>query len=289
MTKIALITDSNACITPEEAKTLGVHILPMPFSVNNETYFQDINLTHDQFYKFLEEGADVVTSQPSPGKTTELYDELLKSYDEIVHIPMSSGLSGSCQTAMMLSNDYNGKVHVVDSLHVSITLKNDILDALALIKEGKTASQVKEAIEENRMNASMYLTVTTLEYLLKGGRITPAVAVLGGMLKIKPILQIQGEKLDTYSKTRTISKAHKIMIEAIEESATQRFNTTMADETIGISIAYSKDLEQAEEFKKLLEAAYPTKTIEITPLSLSVSCHTGPGALGVGVFKELRK
>lgn len=226
MTKIALITDSNACITQEEANALGIHVLPMPFSVNNETYFEDINLTQDQFYKFLNDGADVVTSQPSPGSTTDLYEELLKTHDEILHIPMSSGLSGTCQTAMMLAQDYDGKVHVVDSLHVSITLKNDVLDAIDMIKQGKNAKEIKETIEDNRLNSSIYLTVTTLDFLLKGGRITPAVAVLGGMLKIKPILQIQGEKLDTYSKTRTLSKAHKIMINAIEESTTQRFNTT---------------------------------------------------------------
>lgn len=289
MTKIALITDSNACITQEEANALGIHVLPMPFSVNNETYFEDINLTQDQFYKFLNDGADVVTSQPSPGSTTDLYEELLKTHDEILHIPMSSGLSGTCQTAMMLAQDYDGKVHVVDSLHVSITLKNDVLDAIDMIKQGKNAKEIKETIEDNRLNSSIYLTVTTLDFLLKGGRITPAVAVLGGMLKIKPILQIQGEKLDTYSKTRTLSKAHKIMINAIEESTTQRFNTTVSDATIGIEIAYSKDIEQAEEFKILLQEAFPNKVISISPLSLSVSCHTGPGAIGVGVFKKLRK
>lgn len=289
MTKVAVVTDSNAGFTQAMAKELGVHVIPMPFSVNNETYFEDINLTQDEFYTFLENDADVVTSQPFPGDTTKLYDELLKEYDEIVHIPMSSGLSGTYQTAHMLAQDYENKIQVVDSLHVSITLRNDILDAINFVKEGKNAKEIKQLLEDNRSNASIYLTVTTLENLKKGGRITPAVALLGGMLKIKPILQIQGEKLDTYSKTRTLSKAHKIMIDAVEESVVDRFNTTMADDSIGIAIAYSKDLDQANEFKTLLEETYPTKTIHISPLSLSVACHTGPSALGVGVYKKLTK
>lgn len=289
MTKVAVVTDSNAGIEPTIAKEMGIHVIPMPFSINGETYFEDVNLSQEDFYKFLEQDADVVTSQPFPGDTTKMYEELLKEYDEIIHIPMSSGLSGTYQTAHMLAQDYNGKVHVADTLHVSITLRNDIYDAIQFAKEGKTATEIKTLLEDNRANASIYLTVTTLENLKKGGRITPAVALLGGMLKIKPILQIQGEKLDTFNKTRTLSKAHKIMLEAIQQSSTERFNTPIEDQSVAIAIAYTKDIDQANEFKALLQEALPNKTIDIVPLSLSVACHTGPGALGVGVYKKITK
>ena len=199
MNKVAIITDSNSGITQAEGTKLGINVLPMPFTIDGQTFYEDINLSQDEFYKKLMTDAEVFTSQPVVGDVSKLWDEVLKEYDEIVHIPMSSGLSGSCQTALMLAGEYDGRVQVVDSQRVSVTQKWDVLDALELSKAGKSAKEIKEILEANKLNASIYITVNTLDYLRKGGRITPAVAILGGMMKIKPILQIQGEKLDTFS------------------------------------------------------------------------------------------
>ena len=196
MSKVAIVTDSNSGIRQEEGKKLGIYVLPMPFTIDGETFYEDINLTHSEFFDKLMSGAEVFTSQPLVGDVSKLWDDVLKEYDEIVYIPMSSGLSGSCQTAIMLANEYDGKVQVVDSQRISVTQKWDVLDAIELSKQGKSAKEIKEILEANKLNASIYITVNTLEYLRKGGRITPAVAILGGMMKIKPILQIQGEKLD---------------------------------------------------------------------------------------------
>lgn len=287
MNKVAVITDSNSGIRQSEGDVLGIKILPMPFTINKETYYEDINLTQDEFFDKLMQGAEVFTSQPAAGDVCALWDEVLKEYDEIVHIPMSSGLSGSCQTAIMLANEYNGRVQVVDSQRVSVTQKWDVYDAIALIKEGKSAKEIKDILEANKLNASIYITVNTLEYLRKGGRVTPAVAVLGGMLKIKPILQIQGEKLDTFSKTRTMSKATKIMIDAIADDLKTRISPETGDKGAHICIAYSYDKEAALELKKELALIYPDNEIICDPLSLSVACHIGPHALAIAVCKKI--
>ena len=251
MKKVAIVTDSNSGITQAEGKQLGVFVLPMPFTIDGETYYEDINLTQEQFYDKLMNNAEVFTSQPVVGDVSKLWNKILKDYDEIVHIPMSSGLSGSCQTALMLASEYDGKVEVVNSQRISVTQKYDVLDAKRLADEGKSAKEIKTILENNKLQASIYITVNTLEYLKKGGRITPAAALLGGMLKIKPVLQIQGEKLDAFSKTRTMIKGKKIMSDAIDKDIKERFGDDYHH--VHICVAYTYDREAALEFKEELQ------------------------------------
>lgn len=285
MTKTAIVTDSNAGIHQDEAKKLGIFILPMPFTIDGKTYFEDINLTQDEFYEKLMSGAEVFTSQPVVGDISKLWDDILKEYDELVHIPMSSGLSGSCQTAMMLAQEYDGKVVVVDSQRISVTQKRDVLDAKKLADEGKSAKEIEEILMKNKLNSSIYITVNTLEYLKKGGRITPAAALLGSMLKIKPILTIQGEKLDAFTKTRTMSKGKQIMKDAIAKDIKERFGDDYHN--VYIDVAYTYDKDAALEFKEELLQLYPDAQIFCDPLSLSVSCHIGPHSLAIAATKKL--
>lgn len=287
MNKVAIITDSNSGIRQKEGDVLGIRVLPMPFTINGETFYEDVNLSQTEFYDKLMSGAEVFTSQPVVGDVNKLWNEVLQDYDEIVHIPMSSGLSGSCQTAIMLAEEYNGKVEVVDSQRISVTQKWDVLTAIELAKQGKSAKEIKSILEENRLEASIYITVNTLEYLRKGGRITPAAAMLGNMLKIKPILQIQGEKLDSFSKTRTMSKAIKIMTESIVKDVEEKIDPETKGDNAYISVAYTYDGELALEVKKQLEELYPQHEIFCDPLSLSVSCHIGPHALAIAVCKKI--
>ena len=284
MSKVAIMTDSNSGITQKEAKKLGVHVLPMPFLMGDETYYEDINLTQKGFYEKLEGGCSISTSQPSPEAVLNLFKELLKEYDEVVHLPMSSGLSGSCQTAHMLSLDFDGKVQVIDNQRISVTLKQSILEAKALAEAGKSASEIKEILENDKFNSSIYIMVDTLEYLKKGGRITPAVAALGTILRIKPILTIQGEKLDSFAKARTASQGKNIMLNAIKNDIDTRFG---GDKNVRIMIAYTKDEEAALQWKEEVQKAFPSHEIEMAPLSLSVACHIGPGALAVACTKIL--
>lgn len=288
--KVAIMTDSNSGITQSEAKELGIFVLPMPFTIDGQEYKEDINLTQDEFYDKLMNGAEVFTSQPATGEVTAFFDCILKDYDQIVHIPMSSGLSGSCQTAMMLADDeaYKGKVFVVDSQRISVTQKWDVFDAMTLAKQSKSAQEIYDILMENKLNASIYITVNTLEYLKKGGRITPAAATLGGLLKIKPILTIQGEKLDSFQKTRTMQKAAKIMIEALRHDIQERIDPTHEDMSDArIMIAYTYDRDQALEFKKEVEEAFPNHDIICDPLSLSVACHIGPHSLAIAACKKI--
>lgn len=288
--KVAIMTDSNSGITQSEAKELGIFVLPMPFTIDGQEYKEDIDLTQDEFYDKLMNGAEVFTSQPATGEVTAFFDCILKDYDQIVHIPMSSGLSGSCQTAMMLADDeaYKGKVFVVDSQRISVTQKWDVFDAMTLAKQGKSAQEIYDILMENKLNASIYITVNTLEYLKKGGRITPAAATLGGLLKIKPILTIQGEKLDSFQKTRTMQKAAKIMIEALRHDIQERIDPTHEDMSDArIMIAYTYDRDQALEFKKEVEEAFPNHDIICDPLSLSVACHIGPHSLAIAACKKI--
>lgn len=288
--KVAVMTDSNSGITQSEAKDLGVFVLPMPFTIDQKEYKEDINLSQNEFYDKLMSGAEVFTSQPAVGEVTELFDNILKDYDQIVHIPMSSGLSGSCQTALMLADEeeYKGKIYVVDSQRISVTQKWDVFDALELVKQGKDAKEVHDILMKNKLNSTIYITVNTLEYLKKGGRITPAVALLGGMLKIKPILTIQGEKLDSFQKTRTMAKANKIMIDAVYKDINERLDPENKDmSNTHIMIAYTFDKEQALELKKQVEDAFPQHVVICDPLSLSVACHVGPNALAVAACKKI--
>lgn len=285
MKKVAVVTDSNAGIRQKEAKELGIFVLPMPFTIDDQTYYEDINLTHEEFFEKQLNGAEIFTSQPVVRNVKELWDQILKDYDEIVHIPMSSGLSGSCQTAMMLAQEYDNRVFVVDSQRISVTQKYDVIDAKRLADKGKSGQEICDILTENKLNASIYITVNTLDYLKKGGRITPAAALLGGMLKIKPILQIQGEKLDSFAKTRTMARGTKIMKEAIAKDIKERFDDDYHN--VHICVAYTYDEAPALELKKELEELYPGENIICDPLSLSVSCHIGPHSLAIAICKKI--
>ncbi len=287
MSKVAIVTDSNSGITQNQAKEFGLSVLPMPFMINEETYYEDITLSQEEFYKRLAEGASVVTSQPTPESVMDLWDELLKEYDEIVHIPMSSGLSGSCQSAMMLAEDYDGRVQVVNNQRISVTQRQSALDALKLANDGMNAAQIKDFLEKDKFNSSIYIMLDTLYYLKKGGRITPAAAALGTILKLKPVLQIQGEKLDAFAKARTVSQAKSIMINAIRNDMNNRFGGADKD-NIWLQIAYTYDLAAANQLRTELEQEFPGFDINVDPLSLSVACHIGPGALAVACSKKIR-
>ncbi len=293
--KIAIVTDSNSGMTREEGKAFGVSILPMPFMIDEKTLFEEVDLTQAQFYQELEKGADISTSQPSPAAVTELWDGLLKDhdadklleeYDGMVHIPMSSGLSSSCGTAMMLAQDYEGRVQVVDNQRISVTQRQSVLDALEMAEKGFTAPQIKEKLEAVKFDSTIYITVDTLKYLKKGGRITPAAAALGTLLKIKPVLTIQGEKLDAFSKVRTMKQAKTTMMTALQKDLETRFMDPEAKET-HLEIAYSQNEEAALEFKEELQARYPDADIVVAPLSLSIACHIGPGSLAVAASRKL--
>lgn len=284
--KIAVVTDSNSGVTQSQAKELGLYVLPMPFMINEEPFYEDITLSQEQFYQRLSENADVITSQPSPEEVMKLWDELLTSYDEIVHIPMSSGLSGSCQSARMLAEEYEGRVQVVNNQRISVTQRQSALDALALIESGMDAAAVKEALEADKFNSSIYIMLDTLYYLKKGGRITPAAAALGTILRLKPVLQIQGEKLDAFAKARTVSQGKTMMINAIRADMEKRFGGATAD-NIWLQIAYTYDREAAEQFKTQVLEAFPGFDVHMDPLSLSIACHIGPGSLALACCKRL--
>lgn len=286
MSKVAVITDSNSGITQKQAEELGIKVIPMPFFINGEVFYEDINLSQEEFYKKLEDGADISTSQPSIGDILDLWDKTLKEYDEIIHIPMSSGLSGSCETAMMLANDYEGKVFVVDNQRISVTQRMSVLEAIDMADEGMSGKEIKEYLEATKMESSIYITLDTLKYLKKGGRITPAAAALGTFLKLKPVLQIQGEKLDAYAKARTLKQAKTIMTEAIMDDFVTRFNDTKEAESMNIAVAYTGSSAECEIFKDELQKLLPEHDIMMDPLSLSVSCHIGPGAVAVACAKK---
>ncbi|MDE6883817.1 MAG: DegV family protein [Lachnospiraceae bacterium] len=283
---IAVVTDSNSGITQKQAEELGLYVLPMPFMIDNETYFEDITLTQEAFYERLASGADVITSQPSPDSVMKLWDELLGEYDEIVHIPMSSGLSGSCQSALMLAADYDGRVQVVNNQRISVTQRQSTLDALKLVEKGMNAAQIKQFLEDDKFNSSIYIMLDTLYYLKKGGRITPAAAALGTILRLKPVLTIQGDKLDAFAKARTVSQGKSMMINAIRNDMEKRFGGVNKD-TIWLQIAYTYDLEAATQLKDEVAAQFPGFDIHMDPLSLSIACHIGPGSLAVACCKKI--
>ena len=285
--KVAIITDSNSGITQEEGKQLGIRIVPMPFMINGEEYLEDITLTQQEFYAKLGEGSDISTSQPSPESIMALWDEVLEEYDEIVHIPMSSGLSGSCQTAMMLAEDYDGKVEVVNNQRISVTQRQSALDAKELAAKGMCAAEIKEKLEAVKFDSSIYITLGTLKYLKKGGRITPAAAALGTLLRLKPVLTVQGEKLDAFAKARTMKQAKSIMVAAITKDLEERFGDRTG-KNVHLEVAHTDNQEEADEFAKELRELFPaTGEIVIAPLSLSVSCHIGPGSLAVACSKVI--
>ena len=282
MSKVAIMTDSNSGITQAQAKELGIFVLPMPFYINGDLYFEDINLSQEQFYEKLEMDADISTSQPAIADVTAKWEEVLKDYDEIVHMPMSSGLSGSCSSAAAMAGDYDGRVHVVDNQRISVTLRQAALDAYKMAEDGKTGAQIKEYLEAEKFQSSIYIMVDTLKYLKKGGRITPAAALFGEVLNIKPVLQIQGEKLDAFSKCRGAKQAKKVMINAISHDIDTRFKDIYEAGRLKIAAVHSRNFEEAKLLAEEIKEAFPKSgDIYIDQLSLSVSCHIGPGALAI--------
>lgn len=289
MAKVAVVTDSNSGITQSQAKEMGVFVLPMPFNVDGKDYFEDIDLSQEQFYELLVGKSDIHTSQPSPENVMNLWRDILKDYDEIVHIPMSSGLSGSCQSAMMLSreDEFEGKVFVVDNQRISVTMRQSVLDAQELIKRGKSAAEIKDILLKDKFNSSIYIMLNTLYYLKKGGRITPAAAALGELLKLKPVLQIQGEKLDAYTKARTSAQGKTAMMTAIRNDIINRFGGLEIGPDVHLAIAHTQNAEAAEALKKELLEIYPNCEVMLDPLSLSIACHIGPGALAIACSRKL--
>ena len=289
MANIRIVTDSNSGITQSEAEKLGISVIPMPFLIDGEEYFEDINLTQEQFYEHLRGDAAVSTSQPSVASVTELWDRLLKEDCEIVHIPMSSGLSESCHTAQTLAKEYGGRVHVVDNQRISVTQKQSVFDALKLAEQEKSAAQIAEYLTATKRDSSIYISLDTLKYLKKGGRLTPAAALVGSILRIKPVLQIQGEKLDAFRKVHSLRQAKQEMVAAIRNDLATRFAQFRKDGEMTISVAHTDNYAEAEIFRKELEELFPDVPVTYTdPLSLSVSCHIGPGALAVTATRILK-
>ena len=283
MGNVAIVTDSNSGITQKEAEELGIQVVPMPFYIDGEIYFEDVTLNQEEFYERLVNDSDISTSQPSPADVTDLWDRLLMTHDEVVHIPMSSSLSSSCETAVMLSKDYDKKVLVVDNQRISVTQRRSVLDAISLSKEGKNAAEIYDILMREKLEASIYITVDTLKYLKKGGRITPAAAAIGTVLNLKPVLQIQGGKLDAFAKVRGWKAAKKTMLDAIAKDMEQRFNA----QEVYLQAAYSCTEEEALEWKEEIISRFPGYEIKMEKVSLSIACHIGPGARAVACTRKL--
>ncbi len=286
MSKIAVITDSNAHITPQEAEKLGISVVPMPFMIGDETFYEGITLSREEFYAKMESGANIVTSQPSPSDVMKIWDNALKTHDEVVYIPMSSGLSGSCQSARMLADDYDGKVQVVNNQRISVTQKRSVLDALEMAEMGMSAAQIREELEHVKYESSIYIMLDTLYYLKKGGRITPAAAAVGTLLRIKPVLQIKGERLDAFSKARTMNQGKNIMINAMKHDIETLYGGT-DKENVWLYAVHGNVPDQFAEFSQEVRAAFPGFNVQDDVLSLSIACHIGPGALAIACSKKI--
>ena len=288
MGKVAVVTDSNSGISQGECIE-GLYVIPMPFVIDDKTYYEDINLTQDRFFEYLSNNAEVCTSQPSPAEVTDLWDKILEEYDEIVHIPMSSGLSSACNTAMLLSEDYGDKVQIIDNQRISVTLRDSVFNAVDLAKSGKSAKEIRDILLDDKFNSSIYIMLEDLYYLKKGGRITKAAAAMGTLLHIKPVLQIQGEKLDAYAKVRTFAKGKEAMLKAIDNDIVNRFGGKYDKDEMIFGVAHTHNNEKAEALAEELKEIYPDCTVVMQPLPLSIACHIGPGALGVACTKKLIK
>ena len=286
MSKIAVITDSNAHITPQEAEKLGITVVPMPFTIGDETFYEGITLSREEFYAKMESGANIVTSQPSPSDVMGIWDDALKTHDEVVYIPMSSGLSGSCQSARMLADDYDGKVQVVNNQRISVTQKRSVLDALEMAEMGMSAAEIREELEHVKYESSIYIMLDTLYYLKKGGRITPAAAAVGTLLRIKPVLQIKGERLDAFSKARTMNQGKNIMINAMKHDIETLYGGT-DKENVWLYAVHGNVPDQFAEFSQEVRAAFPAFKVQDDVLSLSIACHIGPGALAIACSKKI--
>lgn len=279
MSRIAVVTDTNSGIPVKEAERLGVYMINMPFMVNGEEYFEGVSCTYEEFFRRLANGDDVTTSQPAPDALTNLWDKILKDYDEIIHIPMSSALSSSCSTAKALATDYDGKVFVVDNKRISISQRESVLDALTLIEKGMTGAEIAARLEEKAFDCSIYLAVNTLELLKKSGRVTAAGAALATILGLKPVLQIQGEKLDAFAKARGMENAQKIMLETAKKDSEERFK----DKKHHIIAAYSGDIVEAEKWLQRLREYFGDNSIQMYALPISICCHVGAGVKAVGI------
>ncbi len=287
--KVAVVTDSNSGITQQQAEELGISVVPMPFDVAGQTFYEDINLTQEQFYEKLAQDVDIITSQPSPESVTALWERLLQEYDEVVHIPMSSGLSGSCQTAVMLAEEYGGRVQVVNNQRISVTQRRSVLDALEMRERGMSASEIREFLERVRLESGIYIMVDTLKYLRKGGRITPAAAALGTLFRIKPVLQIHGERLDAFAKARTVQQAKSLMLNALKNDIEHTSGGEVDVDDIHFQIAHTCNEEEAMDLKQQMQEMFlGCGEIYVDRLSLSVSCHIGPGALAVAYTRKVR-
>ncbi len=288
MSKVAILTDSNSGITQAEAKQNGLYVIPMPFYIDGQMFFEEIDLSQEEFYDKLTEGLEITTSMPTVGTVTDTWKALLKDYDEVIYLPMSSGLSSSCATAYMLAQEepFDGKVFVVDNQRISVTLRQSVYDAKLLADQGKSAGEIRDILLEEKLRASIYIMVDTLTYLKRGGRITPAAAALGTLLKLKPVLQIQGEKLDAFAKARTLKHAKTIMIDAIKKDFEERFHDATGS-NMYLEIAYTYDRGAAEQFRDEVQEIFPSHEIVVNPLSLSVSCHIGPGALALAASHRI--
>lgn len=283
---VAVVTDSNSGILPSEAKENGIFVIPMPFMIDEVEYFEDISLSREEFYKFLENNVSVVTSQPSPEAVMEMWDSVLKDYDELVYIPMSSGLSGSCQTAYMLSDDYDGRVHVINNQRISVTLRDSVFDAVSLSEKGLSGAEIKEKLEEVKFESTIYIMVGTLEYLKRGGRVTPAVATIGNLLKLKPVLAIHGEKLDAHATVRTISQGKASLLNSVK-SDLEKLLKDPDPSHYHFNVAYSKDSTNAIEFAEEVKEFFGVDEVFIAALPLSISCHIGPESLAIAISKKL--
>ena len=284
---VAIVTDSNSGIFEEEGKILGVHVIPMPVILEGKTYYEGIDLTHEEFYQCLEEKREVFSSQPSPAEVLDMWDKLLLSeYDELVYIPMSSGLSGSCQTAQVLAQDYEEKVQVVDNHRISVTQRQSVLDALMLKEKGCSAKEIKEALEQTAYESIVYVGVETLEYLKMGGRVTPAGAAMGTLLSIKPLLVIAGERLDAYAKVRGTKSCKKRLLMEMKTIA-DKFHKNSDEIYVGVAGSFGKK-EEHQEWMEMVQEMYPWEDVKYDPLTFSISCHVGPGAFGMGISKKIR-
>ena len=281
--KVAIASDTNCGITLDEAKELGIYLVTMPFFVDGEEYYEYKTMDHAMFFEKLRDGAEVSTSMPSPADLLDTWEELLEEYDEIVYIPMSSGLSGSCHAAMGFAEEFDGKVMVVDNQRISIIMKQSILEAKCMADNGMSAAEIKEYLEKDALNASIYVAVDTLEHLKKSGRVTPAAAAIGSVLNIKPVLQIQGGKLDAYKKVRGMKQATKALFEGIRSDMETRF----AGKDIVIRAAYSGNDEVKAFWEDAIKEEFPDMTVEMDMLPISICCHTGEGAMGIGIMEKM--
>lgn len=288
--KVAVVTDCNSTFTQKTAKEANVFCMDMPVIIDGENYIQDVNLTTEMFYDALEAGKDVSTSQPAPGTVMDLWDEILSSgYDQIVYIPMSSGLSEACNTAKMLAEDYDGKVEVADNHRISGTQTRSVYDAMAMADAGYDAAYIRKRLEETAFDASIYIAVDTLEYLKKGGRVTPAGAALGTALGIKPVLTIQGGKLDAFAKVRGMKKCENKIIEAMRRDLETRFADVPREELYMFTAGTMQSEEDCIKWKELVEKEFPGFTAEYYPLSLSIGTHIGPGSIALGLARKFNK